>query len=299
MMIGTAAGRRHTTGRTVGRLIAVLLAGGLVVSLRPVAAWGDPTGGPASGAPGSAGSGVTWPAIPPGRYSTEAPPLTGAELAAADAKSATAMRFFLAAQRAWAAQAGTGATQVASESAATVSTAKWLLIPLQFQQTGWWCGPATMAMIVKYLGHGFAGSVYQQQQAAANMLGTTQRYGTDYGAMRPALNTRIASSFYINQPLPSAPSSAQITAFEADLVSDIYSNYPIAANEYAIPAYWLVNQYQAGGGIIAHWLAVNGYAYSGTTTRYQDPGWGDQNVGFYHEPSPFFVTALGGRGYVW
>jgi hypothetical protein len=155
-----------------------------------------------------------------------------------------------------------------------------------------------MSMIVHYKGHGYSGTLYQQQASAARALGTDST-GTDYGAMRPALNARIGTSFYENMPLPDAPSSSQINYFMSELVYDVnYTStpWPLAANEYASSDHWLVHQSQ-NGGIIMHWIVPMGYSSYGDYTYYQDPGWGTSS-GPYHEPTGYFVVALGGRGYV-
>ncbi len=241
--------------------------------------------------------------IPPGQYSKQAPPLTGAAKAATDAKQAKAMAYFQAAQRAWSRQNSADAPSSLA-AAASPPIHKTLNVPLQLQQDPDWCGPATMAMIVKYRGHGYPGSLTTQQQAAANALGTNNS-GTDYGAMQPALNSRIGQFFYVNTPLPGSPSSSDINVYEAELVNDVNigTGWPLAANEYALPAYWLVNQHQNPSptnpyNIIMHWIVADGYGGSGAETHYDDPGWGNTSVAYYKEQSPYFVTALGGRGYV-
>lgn len=237
------------------------------------------------------------PTLAPGQYSTEAPPLTGAAKARTDAKSAAAMKYFKNAH--W--TNGGVVPNVGCEATCPpqTPTSKLLGVPFQVQQDPDWCGPATMSMIVRYKGHGYSGTLHQQQAAAAGALHTDSS-GTDYGAMRPALNARIGTSFYENMPLPDWPSSSQISYFKSQLVYD--ANYtstpwPLAANEYADDNYWLYNQHQTGGGIIMHWIVPMGYSSSGANTYYQDPGWGNSS-GAYHEPTSYFVTALGGRGYV-
>lgn len=289
----------HTDTRHTGKWLITAFVVGALMNFGTTSAWADPSpGAAAAGAPGSSGSGVKWPAIAPGHYSKQAPPLTGEAKVLTDAKAAKAMAYFQAAQHAW-------ATAGADEAGSTTTTSappihKTLNMPLELQQDPAWCGPANMAMIVKYRGHGFSGTAYQQQQAAANMLNTTEQYGTDYGAMQPALNSRVGQFFYVDVPLPDAPTTTQIQSYEAELVNDVNigTGWPIAANEYAAPDHWLEYQSQAGGGIIMHWIAAHGYGGSGSETHYQDPGWGQQGVAYYKEQSPYFVVALGGRGYV-
>lgn len=158
-------------------------------------------------------------------------------------------------------------------------------------------------MIVAGRGHPFPGSLYAQQSKAAGLLHTTEQYGTDFSAMRPALNGYLPGVFYDDQTLPDAPSSDQITQFEGEVVYDTNygTGWPIAANEDAIPANWLENQHLVDGHgnptTIMHWLAGAGYTHQGGVTVYQDPGWGESS-GPYHWGSGKFVTALGGRGYV-
>jgi hypothetical protein len=109
---------------------------------------------------------MTLAPIPPGQYSKQAPPLTGAAKVASDAKAAKAMAYFQSAQRAWAAQSAqaVGPDQVPPPD--NPPQHKTLPIPLQMQVNGDYCGPATMA-IVKCTQHPFPGDHGAQQAAAA------------------------------------------------------------------------------------------------------------------------------------
>jgi hypothetical protein len=279
--------------RGVKQLLLVMVAGGLTLA-GAVAAQATPT---PSGGPEGTG-------LKPGEYSKQAPPLTGAEKRQSDAKAAVAMRYY---QTAFTPRSGGGMRPASTclpgdPCGTTPPTAKALRVAFQSQKTGYWCGPATMAMIVAYRGHGYSGTWYDQQAAAARALGTTTD-GTNYGAMKPALNARVGQAFYANMPLPDSPSATQINYFKSQLVYDVNygTGWPLAANEYAAKNHWLPNQSYYDGHhnplIIAHWLTPIGYSSSGGVTHYQDPGWGTRAVSYYKE-TDYFVVAIGGRGYV-
>jgi hypothetical protein len=102
-------------------------------------------------------------------------------------------------------------------------------------------------------------------------------------------------NFYDVQALGDSPSSSDLTNFEANLVDDTYGfAHPFAANEDASAGFHLPGQ--TGSGTILHWLAPTGYAAAGATTVYEDPGWGKGKP--VSAGSSAFVTAIGGRGYV-
>ena len=61
------------------------------------------------------------------------------------------------------------------------STKNILDVKWQKQALPTWCGPATLAMVSSYLGVGWSGSEYDQQSAAANLLGTTDDGTAWYG----------------------------------------------------------------------------------------------------------------------
>lgn len=189
-----------------------------------------------------------------------------------------------------------------------------------------WCGPTAINTIGDYLGVERYGTGYgvsdawttsekpatQQSKAAALAIDPSVD-GTDWEGndgvpigswsskypMQDVLNFLMrdtSPNFYDITALPDSPTSTQIHQFEGNLVYDINdgNGWPLAANEYASPGYYLPGQ--SDSGIIQHWLAPTGYASSGATTVYEDPGWGHGKA--VSVGSTSFVVALGGRGYV-
>ncbi len=74
------------------------------------------------------------------------------------------------------------------------------------------------------------------------------------------------------------------------------TGFPLAAHEYAAQGSHLPGQ-PVGGGLIQHWLAPTGYSSSGGVTVYEDSGWGKGSA--VQASTSLYVTALGGRGYVY
>jgi hypothetical protein len=263
---------------------------------------------PAHASPAGTGKGAPpLPAI--GEYDqVAAPPPTGEVADRAARKNADNAQRFAAIQQQWAARAQ-GATAVEPD---TVPTAKTLGVSYQIQTTSYWCGPTTLAVILGYKGLGWGGSAHDQQQAAANLLGTTTdgtnwygqdnvpNYpGTSWYPMQDALNYKLyvhGNSFrYDVMAVPGAPSASDQSNYKANLVVDIADySFPFAANEYAAPGYQIGKQ--PSGQWIMHWIAPNGYSGSGSTTVFEDPGWGGGSAS--SALSSKVVVAVGGRGYI-
>lgn len=198
---------------------------------------------------------VTSKGAPPsptiGQYSNVmAPPVVGEAKTLADSKMAAAQQLYAAAKTAWAAQAAGGVkkTPMACIPACPPPgppAAKTLPVPLYQQQTENWCGPTTLAMISQYKGVGFAGTTYDKELAAAELVTdpgsgatwadrSTDWYGADsvpsgswssWYPMQDALNYKTHNSFnnwYAPVALPGSPSSAQQSDFRSALVTDTY-----------------------------------------------------------------------------
>ena len=243
------------------------------------------------------------------RDRVNAPLPTGAVAEQAQRKNEANAAAFANIQRSWASAAKAPA---GAQVALAVPTAKTLPVSYQVQQTGYWCGPTTLAVVLGYKGLGWGGTAYQQQSAAASLLGTTTNgtawYGSDHvpaypGSswypMQDALNYKLYSAgwdfSYAVMGLPNSPSASDEAYYKSNLVVDIATyNFPFAANEYAVSGSQIGKQ--PSGQTIMHWVAPNGYDQSGAITIFEDPGWGAGSAS--HDWSTRVVAALGGRGYV-
>lgn len=116
--------------------------------------------------------------------------------------------------------AGAVRAQIANAAAAGVKT---LNIDFQYQQTGYWCGPAATHNALSARG------VQRTQQQLANELPTSTN-GTDWIGQV----TRVMSGYvgwYETKDMPSdPPTQAQRDLLWADVVLDIDSGFPIVAN---------------------------------------------------------------------
>lgn len=262
-----------------------------------------PVAASASPAPIGTGSVVTI-----GQYDhVMAPPVTGAQRDAADAKLAQARAYV---ERALAARTG------AKSSVAPLATSKSITMDWALQQESSWCGPATLAHIATQMSFGWSGTEYQKQSGAANLLGVTPNgpgtpwIGSDnvpLGGpwvssypMQDALNYKYymkhGGIFYGVTALPGSPTSAQINDYKIAMLFDIDNNDTFANNEYAAPGYQHTRQ--PSGQWIMHRFATSGYAASGGTVYFNDSGWGTGS-GPSSDTVHDVVVSLGGRGYVW
>jgi hypothetical protein len=284
-----------------------LIGAALIASLAAAAVWPAPAGArPTKPGP---------PGLTIGQYDHKtAPPLSPADQRRDDIKQAAAAAHMRAKLRAQTAvRTNRAATDAATQDLAT--TTRSLGVSYQIQQEPSWCGPTTLAIILGYKGWGWSGSSYTQQSAAASLLGVSANGGgtpwiggdnvptggpwvSSY-PMQDALNYQdyrhTGNTFWAPNAVPGSPSSADINEYEGDLVADIDVSYPFANNEYAAPNNQL--QKQPSNTMIMHWFASSGYASSGATTYFSDPGWGGGTRSY--DSTHDVVVAIGGRGFVW
>jgi hypothetical protein len=283
--------------RTSGRLILAVGAG--LVGSQLVA-------GLALASPGGAGASPPQPTI--GEYSADlSRPLTGADQQRTAAKQQRATAYYQALM----ARAKDGVHPDAATSAN-------LAEPYYQQVNEVYCGPATTTMVAGYLGVGWSGSPSSQQDAAADLLGTTNDgtswYGSDnvpsypgtsWYPVQDVLNYRLhqahgqSGEWYTATPLPDSPTAAQQTQFATNLVYTISHGYPEADNQYSIPGYQLPYQ---PNGTWYHWWSARGYQDSGNTTGINDPAAfanGQEHWVTTKGGAHTVVVAIGGRGYIW
>jgi hypothetical protein len=145
----------------------------------------------------------------------------------------------------------------------STQTLKTLQIDFQYQQTGYWCGPAATRIALS------ARISPPSQQQLANELPTTTN-GTDWiGQVTRVLNNHLGTGWYETKEMPNdPPTQAQRDLLWRDVVLDIDNNYPIVANIVA-PA----NNHPPGypNYTIYHYFTVIGYDSSDMTVLIADP----------------------------
>jgi hypothetical protein len=138
-----------------------------------------------------------------------------------------------------------------------------LNIQFQYQQTGYWCGPAATRIALS------ARISPPSQQQLANELPTTTN-GTDWiGQVTRVLNNHLGTGWYETKEMPNdPPTQAQRDLLWRDVVLDIDNNYPIVANIVA-PA----SNHPPGypNYTIWHYFTVIGYDTSDSTVLIADP----------------------------
>ncbi|TCO21152.1 peptidase C39-like protein [Kribbella steppae] len=138
-----------------------------------------------------------------------------------------------------------------------------LNIDFQYQQTGYWCGPAATRIALS------ARISPPSQQQLANELPTDEN-GTDWiGQVTRVLNNHLGTGWYETKEMPNdPPTQAQRDLLWRDVVLDIDNNYAIVANIVA-PA----SNHPPGypNYTIWHYFTVIGYDTSDMTVLIADP----------------------------
>ncbi|NEA35157.1 C39 family peptidase [Streptomyces sp. SID13031] len=169
-------------------------------------------------------------------------------------------------------QAGSTAAKAANAAAATkkvptlghsTQTLRSLSIDFQYQQTGYWCGPAATRIALS------ARMSAPSQQDLANQLGTDED-GTDWiGQVTGVLNNRLNTGYYETKEMPNdPPTQGQRDLLWYDIQYDIDRGYAIVANIVA-PA----SNHPPGypNYTIWHYFTVIGYDTSDSTVLIADP----------------------------
>lgn len=166
----------------------------------------------------------------------------------------------------------------------------------QGQQTGYWCGPATL---VETLGQ-HPGATTGSQSWAASQLGTTTD-GTSKDAMQRELNQWSGGFPYDRIDLPFTPSSTDVANFKYRLQKDVNTTAGIAGVAYEVHNGPRLVGHPNLSGNIYHYFNVRGYSNYADTTHYEDSAttvW--STVPAYSSISTStVVTIMGGRGYHW
>jgi hypothetical protein len=188
---------------------------------------------------------------------------------------------------------------------ASPPSTRYLAATQQAQVRNYWCGPAAVSEMLAQVG------VVLSQKATAKQLGTNTS-GTDWSNKQGYPVTRVMNANqdktkYVAVALPWSPTSAQVTRYKKDLLTDLNrgNGVPLAGNAYEVPGGPHLVGHPAGQQIM-HWFDIRGYAGSGAVTAYEDSvhgapsiAWGSSVPAYSTLPSSTIVYILGARGYVW
>lgn len=148
--------------------------------------------------------------------------------------------------------AALGLTAAGVAAARPASAANWKILPHehQWQETGYWCGPAATRAALSCKG------IHLSQQDLANQLGTHEGGTDDISQVTSVLNNHL-DGYYESKYIPNdPPTQAQKDLLWDDLVTDIDNGYGLVANIWA-PA----SNHPPGypDEMIQHYFAVVGY----------------------------------------
>lgn len=185
-------------------------------------------------------------------------------------------------------------------------TSASLNVVQQLQTTNYYCGPATVAEILKEKGITHS----QGYLAGSSFLNTSSVTGTSWNphVVPTTLNTILNDNgFY--EPLSgvgTGGSTISPSIYESDLTADISTGWPLAGNVYE-PKNGLHLPGHPGNQDIWHWIAIKGYINSGANTTYADSVYDATTVSWYQSvTSPYYTisssdmaTLVNNMGLVW
>jgi hypothetical protein len=171
---------------------------------------------------------------------------------------------------------------------ASAATARQLNYSFQWQQNGFYCGPAATRIALSARG------LYFSQNYLAGQLGTTTAGTNSAFDTTRVLNRLGSTSFYETKMIPgNLANQAQINRLQWDIVFDIDRNYPLVANVVGTAFDTDGDRHGYGGG---HYLAVVGYRDGGWTAKIADSA-DAQRVGWYWMSTTRLANWIAARGY--
>lgn len=131
-----------------------------------------------------------------------------------------------------------------------------------WQDTGWYCGPASAQTVIKAA----TGKFILESQLAREM--GTHVGGTDHiGLVTDSLRRHVPAGNYVTVTMPNdPPTSSQRDKLWGDVVKSIDGGFGLVANIVAPPnnypraSYTSTQNLKYGGGTVYHYVAVMGYA---------------------------------------
>jgi hypothetical protein len=175
-----------------------------------------------------------------------------------------------------------------SISAASAATSRTLNYQFQWQENGFFCGPAATRIALTARGR------YFSQSYIAGQLHTTVNGTNSAADTTRVLNNLGNTGFYETKWIPgNTATQAQINRLQWDTVFDIDRNYPIVANVVgrAIDTDGDAHSYMNG-----HYLAIVGYRDNGWTVKVADSA-DAHHVGWYWMSTSRMATWIAARGY--
>jgi hypothetical protein len=184
--------------------------------------------------------------------------------------------------------AGLIGAAVVPASPAMAAATKTLAYEFQWQQNGYYCGPAATRIALTARGY------YYTQGYIAGQLGTTVNGTNSAAETTRVLNGLGNTGFYETKWIPgSSATQAEINRLQWDMVYDIDRGYPIVANIVGTAVDTDGDAHSYSGG---HFLTVIGYADDGWTAKIADPA--DANgYGWYSMTTVRLAHWIGLRGY--
>ncbi len=173
-------------------------------------------------------------------------------------------------------------------SPAAAAASRQLGYEFQWQQNGYYCGPAATRIALTARGR------YYSQDYIAQQLGmTTNGTNSAYDATR-VLNNLGSTSFYETKMIPGySATQAEVNRLHWDMVYDVDRNYPIVANVVGTAMDTDGDWHSYWGG---HYLTVVGYSNDGWTAKIADPA--DANgYGWYWMSTTRLAHWIALRGY--
>lgn len=229
-----------------------------------------------------------------------APPVTSIMAAANRRKQAAARRLLLRLER-----RRPGVSCVAVACRAGLPAARFLAGSQQAQWRDYYCGPATVAEMLRQLGSQVS-QAYAARELGTTSAGTNWSDASGYPVPR-VLNAHQTRNQYVAVSLPWTPAGTQVATFEMDLVTDLNRNggVPLAGNAYEVAG----GPHLVGNPVnqtIMHWIDIRGYQDYGAVTDYEDSvhnatsiGWALNVPAYSALPTGTMVDILGARGYDW
>jgi hypothetical protein len=174
------------------------------------------------------------------------------------------------------------------DSAAAAPSESTIRYEFQWQETGYWCGPAATRIALTGRGRHYS------QSSIANALGTTTDGTSSAHETTRVLNDLGKTSFYETKMIPGIwATDSEIARLKNDVLYDIPRGYPIVANVVGTAVDTDGDTHSYSGG---HYLAVVGYRDNGNTVKIADSA--DANrVGWYWMSTTRLAHWVAMRGY--
>lgn len=177
-------------------------------------------------------------------------------------------------------------------------------IPLDRQETNYYCGPASVWMCMAWFGawESYEDGTPLSQANLATKLGTTSTNGTSLSNVPGVMNRWLGVSWYVVDWAPSAQEVYDHVAY------DYAYWYPVVFNAYMSPTYKYLDKWDPRSpNVVRHYVAGDGYDPTTKYIRYNDPYdgtvFGDYTVpgtyGSHWVPSALLSSVMTLRGMVW